>query len=89
MTRLDELKLAFKEAIESNSKFIAVEVMSKNSLKPELIINPRENFKDKLDYYSKAYNDDLSLKSAPDVIRIEKFAYANALYEIVDKLNYY
>jgi MinD superfamily P-loop ATPase len=34
---------------------------------PEIIINRKENFNTKLDYYSKAYNEDLTLKANPNI----------------------
>lgn len=45
---------------------------------PEIIINPKANFKAKLTYYAKAYNNDLTLKANPD-IKIVK-------YDMVDDL---
>jgi hypothetical protein len=39
---------------------------------PEVIINSKLNFESKLNYYSKAYDEDLRLKANPD-IRIVSF----------------
>jgi hypothetical protein len=41
--------------------------------KPEVIINPKQNFDTKLTYYIKAYNNDLTLKSF-NGIKIVDFA---------------
>jgi predicted regulator of amino acid metabolism with ACT domain len=38
-----------------------------NAAVPEIIINPKENFVDKANYISKAYNDDLELKNNPKI----------------------
>lgn len=34
---------------------------------PEIIINNKLNFTTKLDYYAKAYNEDLTLKANPSI----------------------
>lgn len=34
---------------------------------PEIIINPMENAENKLAYYAKAYNEDLTLKANPSI----------------------
>lgn len=73
---LKNLELCFKKAIESNDKFIAVSVTIPNCEKCEEIINPRENFECKLEYYKKAYNEDLTLK-AFNQIKIKGFMSGN------------
>lgn len=45
-----------------------------NATQPEMIVNPVENFKEKLDYYAKAYNEDLTLKANPK-ISIKHYAF--------------
>lgn len=52
----NEMKKAIKE-----KKAFAVSVSVPNCVKPEIIINPWENLEYKLDYYKKAYNDNLEL----------------------------
>jgi hypothetical protein len=42
-------------------------VVEGNAPSPEKIINPKENFAAKLEYYAKAYNEDLTLKNAPHI----------------------
>lgn len=51
--------------------------------KPEVIINERENFANKLKYYKLAYNDDLVLKTY-DGIRITNIVYGNTYGELED-----
>lgn len=63
---------------EANYMIIYVSVEGNT---PEMIINTKENFKAKLSYYAKAYNDDLTLKANSN-IRIVK-------YDFVKKLNDY
>lgn len=50
-----------------------VEIEMEGFPKPEIIINPAENFEEKLRYYQKAYTDDLVLKTF-NGIRIKDFA---------------
>ena len=47
----------------------------------EVIINPNANFDNKLEYYKKAYNDDLTLKSF-NGIKIIGFSYGDTYDEI-------
>lgn len=51
---------------QSIAKLLIVEVQVEGNA-PEVIINPRENFASKLEYYANAYNDDLSLKANPNI----------------------
>ena len=62
-----ELVNMFISAIEQEYKYIVVYVQVKNSKSPEIIINERSNFKEKLDYYVNAYDDDLKLKACNDI----------------------
>lgn len=69
ITKKEQLIEIFNDAIEFGSRYTAVEVQTKGSEKSEIIINLYENFKNKLEYYIKAYNDDLVLNTF-DGIRI-------------------
>ena len=69
---MENLEECFKTAIENNSKYIAVKIETRGSEGAEIIINPRCNFESKLEYYKKAYTDDLVLKTY-DGIRIVGF----------------
>ena len=48
---------------------------------PEIIINSYENFDSKLEYYKKAYDEDLKLKTF-DGIRITDFTYGDSFAKI-------
>lgn len=41
--------------------------VSVNDGKAEAIINPKENFEAKFEYYRNAYNEDLTLKANPNI----------------------
>lgn len=58
------LKAMFVSAKASDEKYIGVTIETEGSSKPEIIINPRENFSAKFDYYMEAYDDDLVLIAA-------------------------
>lgn len=57
------LQETFKSAIDNNSEYVAVKVSMQGFKGCEIIINPKENFKEKLVYYTNAYNDNLTLKT--------------------------
>lgn len=50
---------------------------------PELIINPRSNFSDKLEYYKNRYNNDLTMKTTP-FIKIVHWDFGNEFDELSD-----
>ena len=82
---LTDLENCFAVAYAKDAKYIAVIIEMRGFEKPEIIINRYENFKTKLDYYKKAYREDLILKSY-DGIKIINFLYGNSLKEIEEKL---
>lgn len=82
-----DLMDCIKRAIKYSCKFIVVTIETRGSEAPEYIINPTENFVAKMDYYDKAYNDDLTLKSY-DGIRIVD-AYAGTLEEVMQGVKNY
>lgn len=47
----------------SESQKLIIEVTVPNCPLPELIINRKDNFEGKANYYENAYNDDLELKT--------------------------
>lgn len=79
--KIHNLEKCFKNAIENNSKYIAVKIKTRNSIGEEIIINPKSNFEAKLNYYKNAYNENLVLKSF-DGIQIVGFTYGNSLEDI-------
>lgn len=60
---------------EANYMIIFVEVEGNA---PEIIINPKVNFETKLTYYSKAYNEDLTLKTNSS-IKIIRFDFVESI----------
>lgn len=63
MTKKEKLIELFEEAIISDEEFVAVAVETNGNDEYEIIINPRENFEKKLEYYKNSYNDDLVLNT--------------------------
>lgn len=59
-----QLKALFIEAKGTGQKYIGVMIQTEGSSEPEVIINPKENFNAKFDYYMEAYDDDLILIAA-------------------------
>lgn len=86
MKMIDELKERFKKAREDNAKYFAVAIKFSAVEKVEIIINPRENWDNKEEYYASVYDEDLRLKGCPDKIKIVGFAYGNSFKEIEELL---
>lgn len=49
---------------EAEVMFVEIEG---NAPEPEMIMNPKANFEEKLAYYERAYNEDLTMKAAPHI----------------------
>lgn len=75
MKIMKDLEYCFKRAKEGKFNYVAVLISMEGFPKLETIINPYDNFDAKLEYYKKAYNDDLTLKAFGG-IKIVDFAYA-------------
>jgi hypothetical protein len=78
------LKLAFIEAKAVDAKYIGVSIQTEGSSEPEYIINARENFNTKYDYYMEAYDDELVLIAAKGKkdIRIMAVAHGSSFEDI-------
>jgi hypothetical protein len=83
--KMKDLINCFNTANEQQFNWVAILVKNINSEGEELIINPYVNFDDKLEYYQKAYTDDLVLKTY-DGIRIVGFTFGNTLEDIENQL---
>lgn len=81
---LENLKNCFEAANDYNMNYVGV-LVSINGNTPECIINPNENFDDKLEYYLTAYNDDLTLKTN-NSIAIIGFTYGETFEDIQSDL---
>ncbi|MCP3925534.1 MAG: hypothetical protein GY714_23440 [Desulfobacterales bacterium] len=79
------LERCFKVAIDKQVNYVGVLVQMKGFKKPEIIINENPNFKSKLVYYKKTYNDDLTLKTF-NGIKIINFTYGNTFSDIENDL---
>lgn len=82
---LKALEICFMSAKHNNAKYVGVLIETRGSKAPEIIINPSENFDAKLEYYKKAYTEDLVLKSF-DGIRIIGFDYGNTFGQLENSL---
>lgn len=81
-----EFKNIIDEGLKYNRSYMAVVIESEESKEPEIIINPKENFTEKMRYYDQAYNDDMELisaKKAGKLIRIINISMMNYLVELV------
>lgn len=78
------LKALFVNAKAVGARYIGVRIETEGSSRPEIIINPKENFDAKFEYYMKAYDDNLTLISAKGKkdIRITGIAQGNAFEDI-------
>ncbi len=63
MTKKEKLIELFEDAIVCDNEFVAIAVETKGNDEYEIIINPRENLENKLEYYRNSYNDDLVLNT--------------------------
>ena len=82
---LENLEGCFISAKKRKCIYVGVKIEMQGFEKPEIIINQVENFDTKLEYYKKAYNDDLTLKTF-NGIKIIGFTYANNFEGIEDDL---
>lgn len=65
------LKALFINAKAAGAKYIGVRIQTEGSSRPEIIINPNENFDAKFSYYMEAYDDDLILIATKGKKKIE------------------
>lgn len=82
---INNLENCFYQANQLDKNYVAVKVQMEGFLKPEIIINENANFNSKLEYYKKAYNEDLTLKSF-NGIKIVAFCYGDSFSEIEEDL---
>lgn len=64
---MKDLEKCFNDAKKGGLTFIMVAIEMPGFEEPEIIINHKSNFDKKLEYYKRTYNDDLTLKSCPDI----------------------
>lgn len=78
------LKAVFINAKAVGARYVGVRIETEGSSQPEIIINPKENFDTKFEYYISAYDDNLTLISAKGKkdIRITGIAQGNTFEDI-------
>lgn len=60
------------EGIDRNKEFMVVKIETEGNPAPEIIINSSPNFKAKINYYGKAYDDHMELIKAKEVGKVVK-----------------
>lgn len=83
--KFENLEKCFCEASKQGKKYVGVKIKMQGFPKPEIIINENDNFDSKLDYYKKAYNEDLTLKTF-NGIKIIGFTYGDSFKDIEEDL---
>jgi len=79
------LETCFDEAYNNGARYVGVKIQMQGFEKPEIIVNQVENFKTKLEYYKKAYNQDLTLRTF-NGIKIIGFTYGDTFDDIESDL---
>ncbi len=59
---IEKLEVMMKDGIDTDCGYIVMRIDMDGFPSPEIIINPINNFKDKMEYIKKTYNDDLTHK---------------------------
>lgn len=78
--KLNNLEICFMSAMKMKAKYVGIKIWMQGFDGCEIIINPTANFESKLEYYKRAYNDDLTLKSFNS--KIVGFTYGDSFEEI-------
>lgn len=82
--RKKQFTTVFKSAIQNHATYIGVGIQTEGSSRPEIIINPIENFAEKLKYYRAAYDEEMVLVSTKGKkdIRIIAVAWGDSFSDI-------
>ena len=83
--RMSHLENCFAGAKEKGAEYVGLKIEVEGAEKPEIIINPKENFDSKLAYIKATYTDDL-VHTATDSIQIVGFTFGNSFAEIEEDL---
>lgn len=65
--RKEELQRIIENALQEKDSYVGVAIETQGMEGAEYIINPKCNLAQKLRYYDRAYNDDLTLKANTDI----------------------
>ena len=82
---MKDLENCFETAMKLSYTYVGVKIDIVGFEKPEIVINSKENFEDKLDYFKKAYDENLMLVNNPN-IRIIGFAAADTFEDLEELL---
>lgn len=83
---MNNLENCFNAAAEHNAKYVAILVRVPNAPESEIIINKRENFEAKMDYYRITYDHELSHKVVGDSLKIIGLSFGDSFEEIEREL---
>lgn len=78
---MDNLIDTIERAKRLDVKFFVTQVKMPGIPTPEIIMNPIKNADAKIEYYRKAYNEDLTLKACSDV-QIVNFTFGDTWTEV-------
>lgn len=81
----EKFKQIVKDGVNRNKEFIVVKIETEGNTAQEIIINPKENFTPKINYYLSAYNDDMELikaKESGKTIKITDVLMTNNLNDL-------
>ena len=84
MTKQDFISV-INDGMDRGKVFLAVKIETEGNPQPEVILNPAENFGEKIKYYRQAYNDDMELisaKAAGKRVRITDVLMTNNLSDL-------
>ena len=81
----NDLKKCFETAEKIGYEFVAVKIDMQGFEHPEIVINRKGNYEDKMNYYENAYDENLILK-AYNGIRIIGFVAADTFEDLEDLL---
>jgi hypothetical protein len=85
MTKREEFVEFLLKQEKQTTGFIYVGVHTEGHPKPELIVNPVANIEKKLEYYTRAYDENLVLKTFPG-ISIKQYGWASELGNIDEEV---
>ncbi|QDP42974.1 hypothetical protein HWC53_gp115 [Bacillus phage vB_BmeM-Goe8] len=75
-SKLTELQALAQQYLDLDADYLVLTILG-NAKYPEIIVNPRENIQEKVEYISRSYGEDLALKAAPH-IKIVKYEFLTA-----------
>lgn len=79
--RMSHLENCFAGAKEKGAEYVGLKIEVEGAEKPEIIINPKENFDSKLAYIKATYTDEL-VHTVSEIIQIVGFTFGNSFAEI-------